>query len=96
MSEKDKGNQVKLFTFEQWGVSDVIGYKTVENRGQTMVNFIWCKVCAENKDMLSAHPRIRGQVKASAKAFSEGTSIVTKHQVSYECLNVALHNCFIH
>ena len=79
MSEKTKGHQVKLFTFQEWGVLDVIGYKTLENCGQTMVNFIWCKVCAENKDiMLSAHPKLRGQVKASSKAFSEGTSIVTK------------------
>ena len=82
MSEKTKGHQVKLFTFQQWGVSDVIGYKTLENCGQIMVNFIWWKVCAEHKDMLSAHPKIRGQVKASSKAFTEGTSVVTKHQVS--------------
>ena len=85
-----KGNSVRLRTFNEWGVDSVIGYKLdIENEG--MVNFIWCKVCAAQKEGLKNNPNIRGQVLTSAKAFIDGTNSVTKYQVSKHVLFI----CFI-
>ena len=33
------------------------------------------------KDSCLGHPQVRGAVKRSIKAFTEGTNVVTKHQV---------------
>ena len=52
-----KGNSVKLRTFKDWGVESVIGYKTEAKDGDEMVNFIWCKICAGNKDGLKKKTR---------------------------------------
>ncbi|XP_057304412.1 uncharacterized protein LOC130641571 isoform X2 [Hydractinia symbiolongicarpus] len=47
MSEKrTKGNKVELKTFESWGKSDILGWKTEEKDGKVLVNYVWCKVCA--------------------------------------------------
>ena len=62
-------------------MDSVIEYKLdIENEG--MVKFIWCKVCAAQKEGLKNNPKIRGQVLTSAKAFIDGTNSVTKYQVS--------------
>ena len=38
--EVDKGNKVELTTFNNWGKASIIGYKTEEENGKTMVNYI--------------------------------------------------------
>ena len=76
-----KGNRVELQTFMNYGKSDVIGYKTEESDGKKYVNFIWCTVCARNKDGILNHPTLRGNTKASAAAFINGINVVTKYQV---------------
>ena len=42
---------------------------------------IWCKLCAKYKQQLLDHPGIRGAAKKSAKAFTDGTNMVTTYQV---------------
>ena len=73
-----KGNSVKIKTFFDWNVSNTIGYKDDGVR----VNFVWCKVCAGNKEALKTHPNLRGAIKTgSINAFTNGTNVVTKYQV---------------
>ena len=76
-----KGNKIELKTFNSYGKSNIIGYKTIAEEGRTYVNFIWCKVCARNKDAILKDPTIKGSIKTSAKEFIDGTNVVTKHQV---------------
>ena len=44
-----EGNSVNLRTFESWGKSSVLGRKTIMVNGVEMVNFMWCKLCANTK-----------------------------------------------
>ena len=76
-----KGNQANLQTFMKYGKSDIIGFKTTQDNGKTMVNFIWCKVCERNKDAILRDPSIKGKVKESARAYIDGTNMVKKYQV---------------
>ncbi|XP_065655360.1 zinc finger protein 862-like [Hydra vulgaris] len=66
-----------LKTFLLWGEEEFIGY-TEENG---LVIKIWCKVCARNKFAILSDRLVRGVMVGSLKAFIEGTSVVTKHQV---------------
>ena len=79
-----KGNKVELETFLGWGKNGIIGYKSEKDTAtlKIFVNFIWCKVCARNKDRIANSPSLKGNVKASALAFVNGTNVVTKYQVS--------------
>lgn len=86
-TSKSKGNRVELRTFQNYGKSDIIGYKTEELDGKEYVNFIWCKVCARNKAGILSHPSLRGNTKKSAVAFIDGTNVVTKHQVDVYILS---------
>ena len=56
MASAGKGSKVDLLTFKEWGKDGVIGYKTVNIDHREFVNFVWCKVCARNKDALLQHP----------------------------------------
>ena len=40
--------------------------KRLEKDGRTYVNFIWCKVCARNKEGIKKHPNLRGNTKMLA------------------------------
>ena len=43
-----KGNSVSLTTFNRWVKENIFGFKPTQNRtGKTMVNFMWCKLCAK-------------------------------------------------
>lgn len=80
MSEKrTKGNKVELKTFESWGKSDILGWKTEEKDGKVLVNYVWCKVCARYKTEITS--RLKGNAKTAALAFINGTNVVTKYQV---------------
>ena len=68
-------------TFKNWGKENIFGVKTEEKDGRKLVNFIWCKICAAHKDALLTNPSLKGSVKKSMKAFTDGTSSVTKFQV---------------
>lgn len=82
-----KEKTVKEKTFLSWNVCDSIGYKT---EGE-MVNYVWCKVCAENKEAFKSHPNIRGATKTSSiNAFTDGTNVVTKFQVSFSVIQFKL------
>ena len=76
-----KGNSIELSTFIKYGLTKVIGHKTVETGGKTLVNYIWCKVCTKFKTQIKSSSNVKGSTKTSALAFINGTSSVTKHQV---------------
>jgi len=80
---ENKGNSLSLSTFLNYQVSSFIGYKTVEKNGATLVNFVWCKMCAKYKNEISNSSMVRGNAKTAALAFINGTNSVTKHQVRY-------------
>ena len=47
---------MKLCTFLSWGCSGIIGHKEVVGNGVVFVNFVWCKLCAKNKNCVLQHP----------------------------------------
>ena len=50
-----KGNSIELSTFLKYGLTKVIGHKTVEAGGKTLVNYVWCKVCAKFKTQIESY-----------------------------------------
>ena len=54
----------------------MIGY------GHEFVNFVCCKVCAQNKDALLTHPNCKGTMKKSVNVYVDGTNYITKHNVT--------------
>ena len=76
-----KGKRIEFSTVQKYGKSEIIGYKTEDENGKTFVNFIWCKLCAKHKETILANPALKGSIKASVKAFVDGTNVVTKYQV---------------
>ena len=76
----NKGVTKELGTFLSWGKEEIIGYGTFEQQGEQSVNKIWCKICARYKDIML--PKLKGAAKKSAETFTDGTNVVTKHNVS--------------
>ena len=79
--EGEKGNSVELGTFKNWG-HNLIGYKTIQKKEKTYVNFVWCKVCAKHKNALKSNPACQGQAKIALQKYIEGTNFVSKHTVN--------------
>ena len=79
----NKGVTKELGTFLSWGKQEIIGYGTFEQHRKQYDNKIWCKICARHKDIL---PKLKGAAKKSAEAFTDGTTVVTKHNVSWNFL----------
>ena len=72
-SKSPAGNMVELSTFISWEKSSSIGHKTITKpNGKTMVNFVWCKVCARYDNQI-VH-RVKGSAKSSVLAFIKGTN----------------------
>lgn len=65
---KKTDKYVKLSTFNKWGVSNIIGFKTVLRNGTKFVNFVWCKICAKHENCVLDH-NICGATKDAAKTF---------------------------
>ena len=85
-----KGNTVELSTFLRYDNCKLFGYKTLEKEGKTFVNQVWCKLCAKYKDRLTSNTStLKGKAKTSALAFIDGTTSVTKFQVSSLILNIS-------
>ena len=80
--DNNKGRTVELSTFLSYKKSNVIGYKTIVIREKTLVNFIWCKLCATFKDQLLSSASLKGSARTAALAFINGTNVVAKSQVS--------------
>ena len=76
-----KGNSIELSTFLKYGLTEVIGHKTLETGGKTLVNYVWCKVFAKFKTRIESPSNVKGSAKTSALAFINGKNSVTKHQV---------------
>ena len=76
-----KGNSIELSTFLKYGLTEVIGHKTAETGGKTLVNYVWCKNVLGLRLKLKVRRNVKGSAKTSALAFINGTNSVTKHQV---------------
>lgn len=64
-SDKKKYKYVKFLTFNKWGVSSIIGFKTGERKGTKHVNFVSCKICAKHENRI-LDPNVRGAIKDAA------------------------------
>ena len=76
-----KGNSIKLSMFLKYGLTKVIGHKTVEIGGKTLVNYVWWKVYVKFKTQIKSSFNIKGSAKTSALVFINGANSVTKQQV---------------
>ena len=70
--ESTKGYLVSLQTFQTYKANNVIGYKTINTEGKTMVNFAWCKLCTKHKNTIYNNPKCKGSAKKSAEVYIEG------------------------
>ena len=61
--------------------NNIIGYKTTEIDGKTMVNFAWCKLCAKHKNSIYNNPKCKGNAKKSAEVYIAGTNNITKWSI---------------
>ena len=77
MAREIKGNSVTLQTFKSWGKESIFGFKTVEDvSGRTMVNLIWCKLCAKCKSDILSNPLINESAKVAARSFIDHSLMV--------------------
>ena len=56
----------------------------METGGKTLVNYLWCKVCAKFETQIESSSNVKSSAnsaKTSALAFINGTNCVTKHLV---------------
>ena len=71
----------ELSTFLSWEKENVIGYTEETINSKQYVTKIWCKICAKHKNEILNSTLLKGAATKSIKAFTEGTNVVTKHQV---------------
>ena len=69
-----EGNSIKLSMFLKYGLTKVISHKTVETGGKTLINYVWCEVCAKFKTQIESSSNVEGSAKTSALAFINGTN----------------------
>lgn len=53
-----KGKQLELSTFQNFGKSEITGYKKVDKNSKTFIDFIWYKLCAKHKEAILAYPAL--------------------------------------
>ena len=81
-SNEIKGNKVKLQIFFKWGIGNVFGHKLLVEDSISYVNYIWCKVCARNKNIFRNNSAVKWATRIAAERFINGTSNVTNDAVS--------------
>lgn len=81
-----KGNKVQLATYLKWNVHNVLGHKEIVENSTKFVNFIWCKVCASNKNAVLQHSCVKGAAMKAAERFINGTINVTSDNVSFNIM----------
>ena len=74
------GNKVELQTFISRNFEE-FGFKILEENGISYVNYVWCKICAKNKECIKQDLSVKGASKNVADIFTDGTNYVTKHTV---------------
>ena len=74
------GNKVELQTFISRNFEE-FGFKILEENGISYVNYVWCKICAKNKECIKQDLSVKGASKNVADIFIDGTNYVTKHTV---------------
>ena len=74
------GNKVKLQMLKSWNFEE-FGFKILQENGILNVNYVWCKICAKNKECIKQDPSVKGASKNVADIFIDGTNYVTKHMV---------------
>ena len=75
-----KGNRVEYSTFVSWGKNSIISCEKKEENGRIYAVKVWCKLCAKHKSKINN--QLKGSAKINAKSFIDGTTSVTKYQVS--------------
>ena len=66
--------------FKSWNLEE-FGFKILEENWISYVNYVWCKICAKNKECIKQDPSVKGASKNVADVFIDGTNYVTKHMV---------------
>ena len=74
------GNKVKLQTFQSWNFEE-FGFKILEEKGISYANYVWCEICAKNKECIKQDPSVKDASKNVADVFIDRTNYVTKHMV---------------
>ena len=74
------GNKVKLHTLKSWNFEE-FGFKIFEENGILNVNYVWCKICAKNKECIKQDLSVKGASKNVTDIFIDGTNYVTKYMV---------------
>jgi hypothetical protein len=69
-----------LKTVSSWKY-DFLGYEVQNVRSVDTVVKIWCKICARRDNIKQSQLSVFGSAEKSAKAFTNGTNVVTHHQV---------------
>ena len=67
------GNKVKLQTFKSWNFEE-FGFKILKENGILYVNYVWCKICAKNKECIKQDPSVKSASKNVADVFIDGTN----------------------
>ena len=65
-----KSNLIELSMPLKYGLTDVIGHKTMEIGAKTLINHVWCKACAKFKTQTESSSNAKGSAKTSALALS--------------------------
>ena len=73
------GNKVKLQEFKSWNFEE-FGFKILKENGISYVNYVWCKICAKNKECINKFPLSKAHLKM-LRNFTDGTNYVTKYMV---------------
>ena len=79
---------VSLQAFQTYKANNVIGYKTINIEGKTMVNFAWCKLCAKHKNTIYNNPKCKGSAKKSPEVYIKGTKGITKWSIDRHLGNI--------
>nr|XP_054749696.1 zinc finger protein 862-like [Lytechinus pictus] len=81
MSASKSKAKVTIKTVKSWGFG--VGFETeTTGEGITYASKIWCETCRRQGAKIKCDPRIRGAAEKAASAYINGTTFITKHNVS--------------
>ena len=72
----------ELSTVLKWGKEGIIGHKIETFESKQHVTKTVCNLCAKYQEQIVNHPTCKGAAVITVKACTNGTKVVTKHQVT--------------
>ena len=72
MASNSKGQAIELSTFRKYCKDEIIGSKTEERNGKTMVVSIWCKLCSKHKNVILSNPLCKGSARKAIESYVNG------------------------